>query len=103
MDLSIPVPWGFIAAKTLGSPKSFPVLCLHGWQDNLNTFDAIIPFLPKGSYMLFLSFLLERFMHTLVLSIHQCMSSQMMLTSKGNTFRSQSLRNSIYCQESTTA
>ena len=55
-DLSIPVPWGVIAGKEYGNVDSqaTPVLCLHGWLDNCNTFDNLIPLLPKDKYFVFI-------------------------------------------------
>lgn len=46
-DISIPVPWGHIAAKWWGPRHIRPIVMLHGWQDNCGTFDPIIPLLPK--------------------------------------------------------
>ncbi|XP_027396409.1 serine hydrolase-like protein 2 isoform X1 [Bos indicus x Bos taurus] len=46
-ELKLAVPWGHIAAKAWGSHQATPVLCLHGWLDNANSFDRLIPLLPK--------------------------------------------------------
>lgn len=51
-EFEIPVAWGIIAGKTYGDPKNFPVLCTHGFWDNCNSFDGLIPYLPKGNKML---------------------------------------------------
>jgi len=53
-DLSIPLPWGHIAAKVYGDPSNPPVLCIHGWLDNLGTFETLLPFLPKDKYYVFI-------------------------------------------------
>jgi|GEM_PF-548666 len=49
-EKSFPVPWGIIAAKTWGKPSDFPVLLIHGIQDNAGSFDRLIPYLPRGFY-----------------------------------------------------
>uniref|UniRef100_H2ZR72 AB hydrolase-1 domain-containing protein n=1 Tax=Ciona savignyi TaxID=51511 RepID=H2ZR72_CIOSA len=49
-EIEIPVAWGVIAGKTFGSPSNPPVLCLHGWLDNCNSFDKLIPLLPEDKY-----------------------------------------------------
>lgn len=46
-ELKLSVPWGHIAVKVWGSQKNPPVLCLHGWLDNANSFDRLIPLLPQ--------------------------------------------------------
>ncbi|KAM4652037.1 serine hydrolase-like protein 2 [Discoglossus pictus] len=55
-ELRFPVPWGHLAAKSWGPQEGPPVLCLHGWQDNANTFDRLIPLLPKGYHYVSLDF-----------------------------------------------
>lgn len=45
--MSIPVPYGYLAAKWWGRQDVRPIVCLHGWQDNCGTFDTLIPLLPK--------------------------------------------------------
>ncbi|XP_066112453.1 serine hydrolase-like protein 2 isoform X3 [Saccopteryx bilineata] len=55
-ELKMAVPWGHIAAKAWGSQQSHPVLCLHGWLDNANSFDRLIPHLPKDFYYVAMDF-----------------------------------------------
>lgn len=46
MEIQINVPYGHLAAKWWGRRDVRPVVCIHGWQDNAATFDALIPELP---------------------------------------------------------
>ncbi|KAK7864620.1 hypothetical protein R5R35_012399 [Gryllus longicercus] len=49
-EVRVPVPWGHVAAKSKGNPKDWPVLCVHGIQDNANTFDHLVPLLPSSFF-----------------------------------------------------
>uniref|UniRef100_UPI00398EA8B8 serine hydrolase-like protein isoform X2 n=1 Tax=Pristiophorus japonicus TaxID=55135 RepID=UPI00398EA8B8 len=55
-ELTFTVPWGHIAAKAWGLPNGRPVLCLHGWADNANSFDRLIPLLPADFYYVAMDF-----------------------------------------------
>lgn len=51
-EIQIEVPWGHIAGKWYGPENVRPIVMLHGWQDNVGTFDTLIPLLPpKLSYL----------------------------------------------------
>lgn len=41
VEFNIPVPWGHIAAKWWGAQDKQPILCVHGWQVNINTNNCI--------------------------------------------------------------
>jgi pimeloyl-ACP methyl ester carboxylesterase len=51
VEIQIPTPWGYIAAKTYGNPSGPPVLAVHGWMDNAGTFDKLVPLLSKSLYV----------------------------------------------------
>lgn len=49
-DIKIP---GFtIACKAWGTPDLPPILALHGWLDNANSFDLLAPYLEKHFYFI---------------------------------------------------
>jgi len=47
-DITIPVPWGVIAAKEWGPPSGDPWLAVHGFLDNAGTFDTLLPHFAKN-------------------------------------------------------
>ncbi|KAL1767248.1 serine hydrolase 2 isoform X1, partial [Sigmodon hispidus] len=55
-ELKLAVPWGHIAIKVWGSQRKRPVLCLHGWLDNANSFDRLIPLLPQDFHYVAMDF-----------------------------------------------
>uniref|UniRef100_W8BYL2 Putative serine hydrolase n=1 Tax=Ceratitis capitata TaxID=7213 RepID=W8BYL2_CERCA len=46
-DVRISVPWGHIAGRWYGERNLRPILAIHGWLDNLGTWDTLIPLLPQ--------------------------------------------------------
>ncbi|XP_035315946.1 serine hydrolase-like protein isoform X1 [Cricetulus griseus] len=55
-ELRLAVPWGHIAVKVWGSQKNPPVLCLHAWLENANSFDRLIPLLPQDFHYVAMDF-----------------------------------------------
>ncbi|XP_073838053.1 probable serine hydrolase [Musca autumnalis] len=47
MDLRIPMPWGYVVGRWYGNRKVRPILALHGWLDNMGTWNTLIPLLPN--------------------------------------------------------
>ena len=50
----IPVPWGFLKGQIFGETQNrTPILCLHGYLDNSNSFKPLAPYLlENGKYYL---------------------------------------------------
>ena len=49
VEVEIPVSWGKISVQLFGNTDSKPLVCLHGYLDNSNSFKPIAPFLTKDS------------------------------------------------------
>lgn len=45
-EITIDVPWGHISCKWWGLKSIRPIVCIHGWQDNCQSFDPLIYQLP---------------------------------------------------------
>ncbi|KAK3928577.1 putative serine hydrolase [Frankliniella fusca] len=46
-EVKIPVAWGHIAGKWWNNDGRRPILAVHGWQDNANSFDAVVPLMSS--------------------------------------------------------
>ncbi|XP_065332703.1 probable serine hydrolase isoform X1 [Cloeon dipterum] len=51
-EVRIPVPWGHIAGKWWGPKNKQPVLAMHGWLDNANSFDPLMKLMPSNFSLL---------------------------------------------------
>ncbi|CEK09668.1 alpha/beta fold hydrolase [Legionella hackeliae] len=49
---TVSIPGFTIAGKAYGDPNLPPMLALHGWLDNANSFDLLAPYLEKHFYLL---------------------------------------------------
>ncbi|KTC78123.1 alpha/beta fold hydrolase [Legionella brunensis] len=49
---NVAIPGFTIAGKAFGNPNRPPMLALHGWLDNANSFDLLAPYLEKQFYLL---------------------------------------------------
>lgn len=55
-ELNIKIPGFTIAAKTWGKPENPPILALHGWLDNANSFAPLAPYLENDFYLIAIDF-----------------------------------------------
>lgn len=53
---TLTIPGFSIAGKAWGKPSSPPLLALHGWLDNANSFDLLAPYLEKQFYFVAIDF-----------------------------------------------
>ncbi|EHL29591.1 alpha/beta fold hydrolase [Legionella drancourtii] len=51
-EIIIQIPGFSIAGKTWGSPENPPILALHGWLDNANSFAPLAPYLQDDFYFI---------------------------------------------------
>lgn len=49
-NVEINMHWGKVAGVTVGNSKNEPVLMLHGWLDNLNSFKTLQPLLKQDKF-----------------------------------------------------
>lgn len=48
IDVTIPAPWGCVSGRWYGNRAERPILAIHGWMDNLGTFDRLIPLISDS-------------------------------------------------------
>lgn len=51
MEIAVNIGNFSIKAKTSGNTHGEPILAIHGWLDNANTFDKIVPLFPSNAYI----------------------------------------------------
>ncbi|MFT4058795.1 MAG: alpha/beta hydrolase [Legionella sp.] len=51
-EIKIKIPGFTLAGKTWGNPKNPPILALHGWLDNANSFALMAPYLQTDYYFI---------------------------------------------------
>ncbi|MGC1181931.1 alpha/beta fold hydrolase [Legionella sp.] len=51
-EINIRIPGFLIAGKTWGNPENPPILALHGWLDNANSFTSVAPYLQQDFYFI---------------------------------------------------
>ncbi|KAJ3642709.1 hypothetical protein Zmor_025467 [Zophobas morio] len=56
LEIKIPVPWGHVAGKWWGPTNIRPILVLHGWQDNCDSFKRLLPLISQDVSFLAIDF-----------------------------------------------
>lgn len=51
-ELNLTIPGLALTGKTWGNPQKPPILALHGWLDNANSFSLIAPYLANDFYFI---------------------------------------------------
>lgn len=54
-EVNVPMPWGHVSAQIFGDPtkkNATPILALHGYLDNSNTFKPLAPYLTNEYYII---------------------------------------------------
>ena len=51
-EITLKIPGFSIAGLTLGKPENPPILALHGWLDNANSFAPLAPYLQHNFYLI---------------------------------------------------